>query len=110
MVINKVEIVKKYLASLLLLLLLLPTIITFYHHFGEHEHIVCAENEAHIHQSIARCDVCDFNLLSFDFKIADFPDFKESIVDVKLNGTFKALQLNTFCPTNKQLRAPPFFS
>ena len=108
--INEKQIVKNSLASLLLLLLLFPTIATFYHHLGEHEHIVCSENEAHIHQSVSSCDLCDFSLLSFDFKIADFPDFKESIVDVKLNGTFKALQLNTFCPTNKQLRAPPFFS
>lgn len=101
---------KKIAATLLLALLLFPMAFNFFHHFTDHQHIECSENKLHIHQSVSGCDICDFNLLSFNYNITHYSDLKQSEISVELNIAFEPLQLNSFTITNTQLRAPPFFS
>lgn len=101
---------KRVVASMLLAILLFPTAFNFFHHFSNHQHIECSENKSHIHQSISGCDVCDFNLLSFNYNISHFPDLEQPEISVELNIVFEALQIHSFTTSNNQLRAPPFFS
>ncbi|MDG1777977.1 MAG: hypothetical protein P8H23_01375 [Flavobacteriaceae bacterium] len=101
---------KKAAAIVLFAILTFPSIFNFIHHFGEHTHIECSENKSHIHQSVSGCDICDFNLLSFNYHISDYADLEPSEIPVELNIIFEPLQLHAFTLTNTQLRAPPFFS
>lgn len=101
---------KKAAAIVLFALLIFPTIFNFVHHFEDHIHIECSENKTHIHQSVSECDICDFNLLSFNYHINDCEDFELTEIPVTLNVSLEPLQLHSFTTTNTQLRAPPFFS
>lgn len=107
---NKTNIIKNSAASLLFAILMFPTVFNFFHHFGVHQHIECSENKSHIHQSISNCDICDFNLLSFNYDVAD--DFKIQTIEIhkEANSIFASLQFHSFSLTNIQLRAPPVFS
>ncbi|MGY8886655.1 MAG: hypothetical protein ACKVGT_07535 [Flavobacteriales bacterium] len=95
---------------LLFAALMLPTAVQFFHLFEGHEHITCSEKTTHIHKSNTSCDVCDFQVASFSYDIAKYPDViaPKIPVGVDLNGT--SLQFHSFIITNTQLRAPPIFS
>lgn len=107
---NSKNIKKKATAIVLFVLLVFPTIFNFVHHFENHIHIECSENKTHIHQSFSECDICDFNLLSFNYHINNYVGFEPTEIPVTLNVRFEPLQLHSFTTTNTQLRAPPFFS
>ena len=66
--------------------------------------------EIPIRQIISNCDICDFNLLSFNYDVAD--DFKIQTIEIhkEANSIFASLQFHSFILTNIQLRAPPVFS
>lgn len=108
--INKVNIRKKVTANLLFVVLIFPTVFNFLHHFSEHHHIECSENKSHIHQSISNCDVCDFNLLSFNYDINIDTELQTIEIYEEVNIIFTSLKFHSFNITHKQLRAPPIFS
>ena len=107
---KKVRTLNKLTAILLFAVLMFPTVFNFLHHFGEHQHIECSENKSHIHQSISNCDVCDFNLLSFNYDINIVPEIKTIEIYKEVNTIFNSLKFHSFNITYKQLRAPPIFS
>jgi hypothetical protein len=107
---NKVNIRKIVTANLLFVVLIFPTVFNFLHHFSEHHHIECSENKSHIHQSISNCDVCDFNLLSFNYDINIDTELQTIEIYEEVNIIFTSLKFRSFNITHKQLRAPPIFS
>ena len=107
---NTVNIRKKITANLLFVVLIFPTVFNFLHHFGEHQHIECLENKSHIHQSTSNCDVCDFNLLSFNYDINIDTELQTIEIYEEVNIIFTSLKFRSFNITHKQLRAPPIFS
>ena len=107
---NKVNIRKKVTANLLFVVLIFPTVFNFLHHFSEHHHIECSENKSHIHQSISNCDVCDFNLLSFNYDINIDTELQTIEIYEEVNIIFTSLKFRSFNITHKQLSAPPIFS
>ena len=102
--------IKKLIAASLFLVMMLPSILSFLHQFKSHKHIDCKEVKSHLHELTNECNTCDFNLLSFDFKLANsFETNKNQILKTKRTD-FKSVFINLFNPSNKQLRAPPYLS
>ena len=62
---------KKFLSILLICILSLPTIFGL-NHFLSEEHIVCNDQQVHIHQYELDCSTCDFIRISFDYNSNDF--------------------------------------
>lgn len=106
----KKQIGKNITALLLFVALMLPTAIPFIHMFDGHEHIACAEKTTHIHKSVVTCEICSFNLASFNYDIAEYRELLLPKIPVKLEANFTSLQYHSFKITNTQLRAPPIFS
>ncbi len=106
----KKQIGKNIVALLLFAAIMLPTAVQFFHVFEDHEHIVCNEKSTHIHESISKCDICDFHLASFNYDLAKYPDLELPKIPVKNDVNFASLQFHSFKTTNTQLRAPPVFS
>lgn len=98
------------IAFLLFVALMLPTAVQFIHSFEGHEHIVCNDRTTHIHTSKTKCEVCSFQLASFNYDIVAYPEFSQKLIPVKVNDKLTSLVLHSFTITNKQLRAPPVFS
>jgi len=102
--------IKKLIAASLFLVMMLPSLLSFLHQFKSHKHIDCKEVKSHLHELTNECNTCDFNLLSFDFKLANsFETNKNQILKTKRTD-FKSVFINLFNPSNKQLRAPPYLS
>ncbi len=101
----------KIIAALLLLVaLMLPTAIDFIHMFEGHDHITCNDSTTHVHKSVVKCDICHFNLASFNYDIAEYPNLLLSKIPQKNEVNFTSLLFNSNKLTNTQLRAPPIFS
>ena len=100
------------IALSLLLALMLPTVVQFFHAFEnhDHEHISCTEQKAHIHKTTDKCEICAFQITSFDYKINEYPDLFLPQIPVKAENHFTSLKLLHFILTNTRLRAPPHFS
>lgn len=101
---------KKIVALLLFAALMLPSAIQFGHILDGHEHVVCAEQTAHIHKSVIKCEINSFHLASFKYDIAKYPDLVLPAIPVKLEVDINPLQFHSFKITNNPLRAPPVFS
>lgn len=106
----KKQVVKNLVALLLFIALMLPTAIHFFHIFEGHEHNAVTEKSTQVHETISKCDICDFQLASFSYDIANYPDLLLPNNTVKIKINFNSLQLHSFKITNTQLRAPPVFS
>lgn len=107
---SQIKNIKKLIAASLFLVMMLPSLFSILHQFKSHKHIDCKEVKSHIHELINECNTCDFNLLSFDFKLANtFETNKNQILKTKRTD-FKSVFINLFNPSNKQLRAPPSMS
>jgi hypothetical protein len=107
---SQIKNIKKLIAASLFLVMMLPCLFSILHHFKSHNHIDCNEVKSHLHELTNECNTCDFNLLSFDFKLANtFETNKNQILKTKRTD-FKSVFINLFNPSNKQLRAPPYMS
>jgi len=106
----KKQVGKKIAALLLFIALILPTAIQFFHMFEVHEHVVCTEQKVHLHRSIVKCDICQFNLASFNYDIVEYPDVLLTRIPENVEITFVSFPLNSFKNTTTQLRAPPIYS
>lgn len=61
-------------AVLLTLALMLPTGVQFAHVFDGHEHVACNELKVHLHEDKIDCDLCDFQLSSFDYQVSEYSE------------------------------------
>ncbi|PRX56118.1 hypothetical protein [Flagellimonas meridianipacifica] len=105
----KKQIGKNIVALLLALALMAPAAIRFFHMFEGHEHITCAEKVTHIHETVTKCEICNFHLTSIDYDLIEYPDLLLSRIFEKVHKAFVLSQFHSFNRTNTQLRAPPFF-
>ena len=60
---------KNIIASLLLMFLLLPTVFQFVSVFEDHEHVVCSEQQVHVHKSIVDCEICSFHFTPLNYNL-----------------------------------------
>jgi hypothetical protein len=67
----QVKNIKKLIGASLFLVMMLPSLFSILHQFKSHKHIDCKEVKSHLHELTNECNTCDFNLLSFDFKLAN---------------------------------------
>lgn len=106
----KKQIGKNIVTLLLFTALMLPTAVQFFHMLDGHKHIACTETTTHIHESVIKCKICSFQLDSFDYDIAKYPDLLVPNTPIKVEAKFASLQYHSFNITNTRLRAPPIFS
>ncbi len=94
---------------LLLLALTLPTVIQFSHYVEGHEHRQCDEKNSHLHENELRCQICDFQLSSFNYDTLGLPDFETPNIPSEVEKHFASSILKSFKRSNNPLRAPPYF-
>ena len=107
---NKKQVGKKIAALLLFVALMLPTAIPFIHMLDGHEHIACSDYTTHVHKNVVKCEICSFNLATFNYDLNEYRDLFRPKIPVKIEANFASLQYHSLKITNTQLRAPPIFS
>lgn len=107
---TQIKNIKKLIAAFLFTVMMLPSLFSIIHQFKSHKHIDCKEVKSHLHELTNECNTCDFNLLSFDFKLANTLKINKNQILKKNKTDFKSVFINLFNPSNKQLRAPPYMS
>ena len=88
----------------------LPSIINLFHQCDSHNSIDFKENKAHLHHLQTECEVCDFNLLTFNYKINEVPNLEKKEIFVVPDNFFVDNYFHSFSLKYTQLRAPPMFS
>lgn len=107
---NNNQLGKNVMALMLFIALMLPTTVDFFHMFENHEHPSCTEQSLHIHETIVSCDVCDYHLVSSNFDVASYPDFRLPLILTNEESSYVSLELRSYTLTNTRLRAPPSYS
>ncbi len=102
--------IKRILALFLLGILLLPSLVDVIHHCKIHVHFECNEQKAHLHQSETNCEICDYNLLNFNYELGNRENLEQPQIFVALNAFYTPLQFHSFLHQSTQLRAPPVMS
>lgn len=102
--------VKNSIALMLFVAFMLPITIQFIHVFDGHEHVTCTEKVSHVHQSTSNSDLCDYQLITYNYISLKKIDVPVSEIYVKTIENLSSLQFHSFNTTNTQLRAPPRFS
>jgi len=95
------------IALLLLISLLSPSAFQFVSIFEKHEHIVCSEQQVHVHESIVECDVCLFHFTPLNYTLAQYKDLEVLLIPETIKDSFASLLFHSFTVTNIQLRGPP---
>jgi len=98
--------VKKFLSILLICILSLPTIFGL-NHFLSEEHIVCNDQQVHIHQSELDCSTCDFIRISFDYNSNDFEYSENYFFFLQENIILQTETPSLFFINYFYLRGPP---
>lgn len=101
---------KCILALLLLGVLTFPSIFDLVHQCDSHKSTNCKENKSHLHQLQKGCEVCDFTLLTFDYRINNVPNLEKNEIFVIQDNFFVDTYFHSFYLNYTQLRAPPMFS
>ena len=107
---DKNQKIKGFVAVFLWILFVTPTLVNLIHHCDSHGHLECKEIKAHLHQLQTDCEVCDYNILTFDYKINKVPILENNEIFVILDNFFVATYFHSFSFKNTKLRAPPIFS
>lgn len=98
---------KNIIASLLLMSLLLPTVFQFVSVFEDHEHVVCSEQQVHVHKSIVDCEICSFHFTPLNYNLAQHKSFEVLLISETTQENFTSLLFHSFTTTNIKLRGPP---
>jgi hypothetical protein len=101
---------KNIIASLLLMSLLLPTVFQFVSVFEEHQHVLCSEQQVHIHKSIVDCEICSFHFTPLSYNFAQHKSLEVLLILETTQENFTSLLFHSFTITNIQLRGPPALS
>ena len=107
---NNNQNIKFTLALLLLGIFTFPSVLNLVHQCDSHKSIECKENKAHLHQLQTECKVCDFNLLTFDYRTNKVPNLEKNEIFAILDNFFVDTYFHSFYLNYSQLRAPPMFS
>ncbi|MEP2935536.1 MAG: hypothetical protein ABJM06_07440 [Gilvibacter sp.] len=99
-------IVQRILPIVLALLLLSPVWVSLAHEAGEHQHPVCDDITTHLHEQAIDCDLCDYNLVSFDvITHHEFAPTLKFVGQTQIFGYAQSIEPITF--ELKKGRAPP---
>jgi len=98
---------KNIIASLLLMSLLLPTVFQFVSVFEDHEHVVCTEQQVHVHKSIVDCEICFFHFLNLNYNLAQYKPLEVLLISETTQENFTSLLFHSFTIINIKLRGPP---
>ena len=107
---SKRQVVKNIIASLLLMFLLLPTALQFVTIFEKHEHIVCSEQQVHVHKSIVECEICSFHFTPLNYNLVHHNGLEILLIPETTQERTYSLLFHSFKITNIQLRGPPALS
>lgn len=107
---NNNQNIKCIIALLLLGILTFPSIFDLVHQCDSHKSTNCKENKSHLHQLKKGCEVCDFTLLTFNYKINELPDTEKKELLLTPDNFFFDTYFHSYILKYTQLRAPPMFS
>lgn len=107
MMYKKKQIVKFLSALGLFIALMLPTIIQFVHVFGVHEHLVCTDQDDHIHQTPVKCDICAIQFVPFNSNLPEYSEILSPDYQVLQTEDLPTLQLGIITFNSNPLRGPP---
>ncbi len=98
---------KRILALFLWAVLLFPSLLNVIHHCEIHAHFECDEQKVHLHQSEINCELCEYNLLNFNYELVNSENSEQQLIFVALNSSYTPLKFHSFLNQITQLRAPP---
>ena len=104
------QFVKNIIASLLLMFLLLPNAFQFVSIFDIHQHIVCSEQQVHVHKPIVECEICSFNFNPLNYNLVQQNELERLSISEKTQERGGSFLPHSFTITNIQLRGPPVLS
>ena len=107
---SKIQFVNNIIASLLLIFLLLPTAFQFVTIFEKHEHIVCSEQQVHVHKFIIECEICSFHFTPLNYNLVHYNELEMLLIPETTQERTYSLLFHSFKITNIQLRGPPALS
>tara|TARA_B110000483_G_C18089058_1_gene501220 strand:- start:626 stop:970 length:345 start_codon:yes stop_codon:yes gene_type:complete len=107
---SKKRFVKNIIALFLLMPLLLPTAFQFVSIFDIHQHIVCSEQQVHVHKPIIECEICSFNFTPLNYNLVQQNELKRLSISEKTQKRGGLFLPHSFTITNIQLRGPPVLS
>jgi hypothetical protein len=105
---NKKRFGISFSALLLIVALMLPAAVQFAHTFEGHNHVACNDQTTHFHETVTKCGICDFHLASFNYKIAEYPEFVVVVIPSEVINELSSVRFHSFKITNTQLRGPPY--
>ena len=108
---NKAPSTKKYvnniIDSLLFIFLMLPTAFQFVTIFEKHEHMVCSEQQVHVHTSVVECEICSFQFTPLHYNLVQHNELDVLLIPETTQKRTNSLLFHSFTRTNIQLRGPP---
>ena len=107
---SKKQFVNNIIASFLLMFLLLPIAFQFVTIFEKHEHIVCSEQQVHVHKSIVECEICSFHFTPLNYNLVHHNELEILLIPGTTQERAYSLLFHSFKITNTQLRGPPALS
>ena len=107
---SKKQFVENIIASFLLMSLLFPTAFKFVSIFDKHEHILCSEQQVHVHESTVKCEICSFYFTSSNYNLVQQNELKRLSISEKTQKRGGLFLPHSFTITNIQLRGPPVLS
>lgn len=102
--------VKLISAMGLFIALMLPTAIQFVHVFGVHEHLVCTDQDSHVHQTPVKCEICTIQVAPFDSNLPEYSEILSPDYEILQTESLPALQFETIFFNSNPLRGPPSYS
>jgi hypothetical protein len=106
----KEQLIKRIASLLLIIALMMPIAVKFIHIFEGHEHVACTEHKTHLHKSNSKCDICIFQIGSFNYDVIGYPELLITETPCNIKGGICAVSLHSFKVNNTKLRAPPIFA
>ena len=107
---SKKQFVNNIIVSFLLMFLLLPTAFQFVTIFEKHEHIVCSEQQVHVHKSIVECEICSFHFTPLNYNLVHHNELEILLIPETTQERTYSLLFHSFKITNIQPRGPPALS
>ncbi len=104
---HKNQLSKRILALFLWAILIFPSLLNIIHHCDMHIHLECNEQKEHFHQYEIDCEICDFNLLNFNYDLKKCHSLEQSEIFTASDSFYSSLQFHSFLNQSIQLRAPP---
>tara|TARA_B110000483_G_scaffold139646_1_gene166800 strand:- start:12 stop:356 length:345 start_codon:yes stop_codon:yes gene_type:complete len=104
---SKKQFVNNIIASLLFIFLMLPSAFQLVTIFEKHEHMVCSEQQVHVHKSVVECEICSFQFTPLHYNLVHHNELDVLLIPETTQERANSLLFHSFTRTNIQLRGPP---